>query len=63
MPFVWVSEIDIQISTSYNSPMDTLGQQTPVAQERDNSRLIIVVAVVVVIGMALTAAFFLRARR
>jgi hypothetical protein len=60
MPFVWVSEIDIQISTSYNSSMDSLGQQSPVAEERDSSRLIIVIAVVVVIGLALAAAFFLR---
>jgi hypothetical protein len=60
MPFVWVSEIDIQISTSYNSSMDSLGQQSPVAEERDSSHLIIVIAVVVVIGLALAAAFFLR---
>src|ERR1700747_2940849 len=60
MPLLERPEIDIQIPTSYNSPMDSLGQQTPVAQERDNSRLIIVAAVVVVIGIALAAAFFLR---
>lgn len=40
--------------------MDTLGPQTPVAEERDNSRLIIIAAVVVVIGIALGAAYFLR---
>ncbi|HYM78792.1 MAG TPA: FxLYD domain-containing protein [Candidatus Dormibacteraeota bacterium] len=40
--------------------MDSLGQQTPVAQERDSSRLIIVGAVAVVIAIALAAAFFLR---
>ena len=40
--------------------MDSLGQQSPVAEERDFSRLIIVAAVVVVIGIALAAAFFLR---
>jgi len=40
--------------------MDTLGPQTPVAEERDSSRLIIVTAVVVVIGVALAAAFLLR---
>jgi len=40
--------------------MDTLGSPTPVAAERDNSRLIIIAAVVVVIGLALGAAFFLR---
>ena len=60
MPLPEDPKIDIQISTSYNSPMDSLGQQSPVAEERDNSRLIIVIAVVVVIGLALAAAFFLR---
>jgi hypothetical protein len=40
--------------------MGTLGQPTPVAEERDNSRLIIIGAVVVVIGIALAAAFLLR---
>ncbi len=40
--------------------MGSLGQPTPVAEERDNSRLIIIAAVVVVIGIALAAAFFLR---
>ena len=40
--------------------MGTLGQPTPVVEERDNSRLIIIGAVVVVIGIALAAAFFLR---
>ena len=33
--------------------MDTLGSPTPVAAERDNSRLIIIAAIVVVIGLAL----------
>jgi Protein of unknown function (DUF2393)/Protein of unknown function (DUF3426) len=40
--------------------MSTLGQPTPVAEERDNSRLIIMIAVTVVIGLALAAAFLLR---
>jgi len=40
--------------------MDTLGQQTPAAEERDSSRLIIMIAVTVVIGLALAAAFLLR---
>ena len=40
--------------------MSTLGQPTPVAEERDNSRLIITIAVTVVIGLALAAAFLLR---
>ena len=40
--------------------MGTIGQPTPVVEERDNSRLIIVGAVVVVIGIALAAAFVLR---
>lgn len=40
--------------------MSSLGQPTPVAEERDSSRLIIGIAVVVVIGIALAAAFLLR---
>ena len=41
--------------------MDTLGQPTPMAEEeRDSSRLIIMIAVTVVIGIALGAAFLLR---
>ena len=40
--------------------MGTLGQPTPVADERDNSRLIIVGAVVIVIGIMLALAFLLR---
>jgi hypothetical protein len=40
--------------------MGSLGQPTPVAEERDSSRLIIGIAVAVVIGGALTAAFLLR---
>ena len=40
--------------------MSTLGQPSPVAEERDNSRLIITIAVTVVIGLALAAAFLLR---
>lgn len=41
--------------------MDTLGSPTPVAdEERDNSRVIIAVAVTVVIAIALGAAFLLR---
>jgi hypothetical protein len=42
--------------------MSTLGTPTPAAhpEERDSSRLIIVVAVVVVMGIALGAAFLLR---
>jgi len=40
--------------------MSTLGQPTPVVEERDNSRLIIIGAVVVVIAIALAAAFLLR---
>jgi len=41
--------------------MGTLGQPTPVAEERDNSRLIIIGAVVIVIGIMLALAFLLRA--
>jgi hypothetical protein len=55
-----VHEIDIQFPTSYNSPMDTLGQPTSVAEERDNSRIIIVGAVVVVIAIMMGMAFLLR---
>jgi len=40
--------------------MSSLGQPTPVAEERDSSRLIIGIAVAVVIGGALAAAFLLR---
>jgi hypothetical protein len=41
--------------------MDSLGQPTPMAEEeRDSSRLIIMIAVTVVIGIALGAAFLLR---
>jgi hypothetical protein len=40
--------------------MSSLGQPTPVAEERDSSRLIIGIAVVVVIGLALALAFLLK---
>src|SRR5256714_13655263 len=40
--------------------MDTLDQQRPAAEEGDNSRVIIAIAVTVVIGGALAAAFLLR---
>ena len=40
--------------------MGTLGQPTPVTEERDNSRLIIIGAVVVVIGIMLALTFLLR---
>lgn len=40
--------------------MSSLGQPTPVAEERDSSRLIIGIAVVVVIGIALALAFLLK---
>jgi len=40
--------------------MGTLGTPTPVAEERDNSRLIIIAAVVVVIAIMLGIAFLLR---
>ena len=53
-------KIDIQIPTSYNSCMGTLGQPTPVTEERDNSRLIIVAAVVVVATVMVGLAFLLR---
>ena len=40
--------------------MGSLGQQTPAAEERDSSRLIIVVAVAGVIALMLAIAFLLR---
>lgn len=40
--------------------MDSLDQQSATTEERDNSRIIIAVAVMVVIGLALAAAFLLR---
>ena len=40
--------------------MSTLGTPSPVAEERDHSRLIIVAAVGVVVAIALAAAFLLR---
>lgn len=40
--------------------MSSLGQPTPVAEERDSSRLIIGIAVAVVIGGALAAAFLMQ---
>jgi Protein of unknown function (DUF3426) len=40
--------------------MGSLGQPTPVAEERDSSRLIIMMAVVLVIGFAVGAALLLR---
>jgi Protein of unknown function (DUF2393)/Protein of unknown function (DUF3426) len=40
--------------------MGTLGQQPPVAEERDSSKLIIVIAMAAVIGVILAIAFLLR---
>ncbi len=40
--------------------MSSLGQQTPAVEERDNSRLIIVIAVAGVIAVMLAIAFLLR---
>lgn len=53
-------KIDKLNLTAYNSTMGSLGQPTPVAEERDSSRLIIGIAVFVVIALALAAAFLLR---
>jgi len=53
-------EIDKQILTAYNLLMGSLGQQTPVVEERDSSRVIIVIAVVGVIVVMLALAFLLR---
>ena len=41
--------------------MGSLGQQTPVTDERDSSRMIIVIAVGVVIAVMVAVAFLLRA--
>jgi hypothetical protein len=40
--------------------MDSLDQQSPAIEERDNSRVIIAIAVTVVIGLMLGVAFLLR---
>jgi hypothetical protein len=53
-------QIDIQNRTAYNLPMGTLGTPAPATQERDSSRLIIVITMLVVIGLALGAAFLFR---
>ena len=62
LPTVITTElaIDNENLTSYNLPMDSLGQPTTTTEEHDSSRMIIVVAVVVVIGIALAAALLLR---
>ena len=55
------ARIDIQNPTAYNRLNGTpLDQQTPATEEHDNSRIIIAVAVTLVIGVALAAAFLLR---
>ena len=58
-------EIDNPKTTAYNSCMGSLGQgslgePTPVAEERDSSRLIIGIAVAVVIGGMLAVALLMR---
>jgi len=53
-------QIDNPRITAYNSCMGTMGQPTPVAEERDSSRLIIAIVIVVLTGGALLAAFLLR---
>jgi len=53
-------QIDNPPSPAYNRLMSSLGQPTPVVEERDNSRLIIVVAVAAVIAVMLAIAFLLR---
>jgi hypothetical protein len=54
------NQIDNPRPSAYNRLMGSLGQQTPAAEERDNSRMIIVVAVAGVIVLMLAIAFFLR---
>src|ERR1051325_2626669 len=59
--FTHVRRIDNQFPTAYNLFMDSLDQQSPPAEEeRDTSRLIIMIAVTGVIGAALVLAFLLR---
>jgi hypothetical protein len=55
-----ILQIDNPVATSYNFPMDTLGQPTSTTAERDSSHMIIMLAVVVVIGIAVGAALLLR---
>ena len=58
---VALREIDNPFPCAYNLLMGSLGQQTPPLQEeRDSSRLIIMVAVVGVIAVMLGLAFLLR---
>lgn len=57
---ILVAKIDNHFPSAYNSLMGTLGTPSPVAAERDHSRLIIAAAVAVVIALALAAAFLLR---
>lgn len=52
--------IDNGKSSAYNLFMGSLGQQTPVVEERDSSRIIIFVAVAGVIAVMLGIAFLLR---
>jgi len=53
-------EIDNPASPAYNRLMGSLSQQTPVAEERDSSRLIIAVAVAGVIAVMLVLALLMR---
>jgi len=50
----------ISRARAYNRHMSSLEQQTPVAEERDSSRLIILAAVAGVIAVTLVIAFLLR---
>jgi hypothetical protein len=64
VPGPW-REIDKPKTTAYNSFMGSLGQgdlgrPTPVAEERDSSRLIIGIAVAVMIGGMLAVALLMR---
>ena len=54
------NEIDRQPASAYNFRMGSLGQPNPTAEERDSSRLIIVVAVAAVIVVMVGLAFLLR---
>ncbi|MFZ0806534.1 MAG: hypothetical protein WAN03_10145 [Candidatus Sulfotelmatobacter sp.] len=54
------NEIDRYIASAYNLRMSSLGQPNPMAEERDSSRTIIVIAVAAVIAIMLGLAFLLR---
>lgn len=54
------ASIDNPLSSAYNRGMGSLGQPTPITEERDSSRFIIVIAVTGVIVVILAIAYLLR---